>query len=82
MRAALGAASVDLTMGEDASVEDAVRQLAEGQDSSVRATLLREDGALQPTLVVALGSEQVRDTASQRLRDGDTVTILHPISGG
>jgi molybdopterin converting factor small subunit len=82
MRALLGAASLEISLPEGASVLDAVQQLAEGKHANVRATLLTDDGDIQRTLVVAVGSDQVTDATTQLLRDGDTVTILHPISGG
>jgi molybdopterin converting factor small subunit len=82
LRAALGAASIELTIGAGSSAADAVRQLADGRDAAVRAALLRDDGEIQPTLVIAVGSDQVADAATLALQEGDTVTILPPISGG
>ncbi len=82
LRAALGVASLDVALDEAASVSDAIVSLAEGRGAAVRAALMRDGGDIQPTLVIAVGSDQVSDPAGHSLRDGDTVTILHPISGG
>ena len=82
LRAALGTSSLTLELAPGASVADAVNAVADGPDAGVRPMLLDAAGAIQRTLVVAVGTTQVADTAGHALADGDTVTILHPISGG
>ncbi|MBT3268014.1 hypothetical protein HN371_12710 [Candidatus Poribacteria bacterium] len=84
LRAALGTSSVILELASGASVADAVAAVADADADAagVRPMLLDEAGAIQRTLVVAVGSTQVADATGHALVDGDTVTILHPISGG
>jgi molybdopterin converting factor small subunit len=44
--------------------------------------LVDEGGALRPTLLVFLGDEQVAGDDEGELADGDTLTIMTPVSGG
>jgi molybdopterin converting factor small subunit len=82
LRAAIGRGTQTLELRALGSVADALRAFADEIAEDARAMLLDGSGAIQRTLVVAVGSTQVLDLDGHALSDGDTVTILHPISGG
>ena len=82
LRATIGRGTQTLELRALGSVADALRAFADEIAEDARAMLLDGSGAIQRTLVVAVGSTQVLDLDGHALADGDTVTILHPISGG
>jgi molybdopterin converting factor small subunit len=54
--------------------------LAERHGQPLRGLLLDAHGAVQPTILLIAGDEQVGPAAE--LRDGDELTLLTPIPGG
>ncbi len=70
--------TIELTDG--ATVQTLIESLAESADDSLKRSLVTGDGRMQPTLLVFVRDEQVR--SADTLNDGDTVTLLSPISGG
>jgi molybdopterin converting factor small subunit len=63
-----------------ATVACLLTHLAERHGDRLRALLLRPDGTLHPSVLVAVGDEQARP--GDALSDGQTVWVSTPISGG
>lgn len=75
-----GAETIEAADGADAA--EVLRTAAERHDESVRAMLLTDNGQLRPSLLMFVGDQQVSRQTSVPLTDGDTVTVMLPISGG
>jgi molybdopterin synthase sulfur carrier subunit len=62
----------------------ALDDLAEARGAALRQFLFRDDGRLQPTLLLTINDQPVpRGSASTLLlNDGDTVTLIPPVAGG
>ncbi|MAF12193.1 hypothetical protein CMK11_17240 [Candidatus Poribacteria bacterium] len=82
LRAALETSSLGLDLPAGTTVAEAIAAMADDHGARIRSMLLDDSGAVQRTLVVAVGSAQVTDPTAHSLADGDTLTVLHPISGG
>ena len=81
VKRAAGVGAETLDVDASCTVEQLVQAVAARHGDALRALLLTGDGRLHPSILVFLRGEQVRD-GSTPLRDGDTVTLLPPISGG
>jgi molybdopterin converting factor small subunit len=81
-RAATGLSSEELDLDEPTSVHDLVVRLSRQHGSAFRRLALDANGCPHPSLLIAIGDEQVRPNAPRKIAQGETVTILAPISGG
>ncbi len=81
-REAVGTASETIELDGPVTVHDLVVRLARQHGSAFRRLALDEKGCPHAALLVVLGDEQVRSSDPRALADGDTVTIMSPISGG
>jgi molybdopterin converting factor small subunit len=64
------------------TVHDLVLRLARQHGSAFRRLALDDNGRPHPSLLVAIGDDQVRAGDPRRVAAGETITILTPISGG
>ena len=80
LKAALGTGSQSLSLGADATVRDAIAALGDEHRESFRTLVVAQGGELLPSILLSLNDQQVEP--SERLSDGDTLTILSAISGG
>ena len=62
-------------------VASLVRDVA-ARHPALQPLLLRADGSPHPSLLIVVGDDQVRVDDPRPLRDGETVTVMTPISGG
>jgi molybdopterin converting factor small subunit len=62
----------------------ALDDLAATHGTEFRAFLFRDDGRLQPTLLITINDQPVaRSSAAMApLSDGDVVTMIPPVAGG
>jgi molybdopterin converting factor small subunit len=81
-REASGRASETVDLEEPHTVRDLIVRLARQHGSAFRRIALGADGTPHPSLLVAVGDEQVRPNDLRVLRAGDVVFILTPIGGG
>jgi molybdopterin converting factor small subunit len=81
-RLATGLSSEEVELDEPTTVHDLVVRLSRQHGSAFRRLALDASGCPHPSLVVAIGDDQVRPGDHRRLAPGETVTILTPISGG
>jgi molybdopterin converting factor small subunit len=78
-----GQATLDVSLGADATVADALDVVARDHPALVRR-VRDEQGALRQHVNVFLGQENIRvlDDLATVVRDGDELAILAAISGG
>lgn len=77
-----GAAREDFELDDSSSLIDLVNAIADRHGEELTRMLKTTDGAPQTTIIPFVGDDQVRWDTSDALRDGVTVTLLAPISGG
>jgi molybdopterin converting factor small subunit len=81
-RAATGLSSEEVELDEPTTVHDLVIRLARQHGSAFRRLALDANGCPHPSLLVAIGDDQVRSGDHRKVASGETVTIITPISGG
>lgn len=81
-REAAGRASEELELDGATTVHDFVVRLARQNGSAFARMALDGAGCPHPSLLVVIGDEQVRPGDARKLKAGETVTIMTPISGG
>lgn len=59
-----------------------VRGIGQTHGEPLRSLLLDADGQVQKSLLVFVADRQVRGARDLDVNDGDTITLLSPISGG
>ena len=82
LRRAAGVARETLEAHGDCALEELVRQLADRHGEELRRVLLDAEGRLQRSVLVFVNDQQVAEGSDMKLRDGQTVTFVAPISGG
>lgn len=80
LRELTGRDQEELEVPEGATCEEVVRSIAERYGEPLRRYLFDESGGLRRSLAIALNGERVNPET--RVRDGDTVVVIPPISGG
>ena len=80
LRPLAGTSSLAVTLDAGSSAGDAIRTAA-AQVPALSDHLVR-DGALDATLLVSIADRQILDPDAHALSDGDTITVMAPISGG
>jgi molybdopterin converting factor small subunit len=81
-RVATGLASEEVELDEPMTVHDLVIRLARQHGSAFRRLALDANGCPHPSLLIAIGDDQVRPNDHRKVASGETITILTPISGG
>jgi len=83
VRQATGISREEVTLAEPCSAAELVRELVARHGEPLGSVLLNSEGQPQRSILAFLGEDQVRlDDASVQLADGDTLTLLSPVSGG
>ena len=82
LRRAAGCSREELHLPDGATLTAALRSLAAEHTNEFQRQLLTEHDSLQPSLLVFRGDHQVAAGDDPALGDGETVTIMSPISGG
>ena len=81
-REAAGRASEEVELDGPTTLHDLIVRLARQHGSAFARMALDGSGCPHPSLLVAVGDEQVRAGDARRLAAGDTITLMTPISGG
>ena len=81
-RVAVGLGSEELELDGPTSVHDLVVRLARRHGTAFGRLALDANGRPHPSLLVAIGDDQVPSGALRKVASGETVTIITPISGG
>lgn len=79
LKAAIGQASQDIELADNASVHEAIAAVAE-QHAEAFSKYVLHDGQLMPSILLSVNDHQAQSDA--KLADGDTLTLLSAISGG
>jgi molybdopterin converting factor small subunit len=77
-----GIASETIEVNSACTVQELVKQAVDRHGDALRRVLLDSGGELQRSILVFVGEDQARWDDHVELKDGDTVTLLSPISGG
>jgi MoaD family protein len=80
LRELTGREAEELDVTEGSRCIDVVRAIAERYGEGLRRYLFDESGALRRSFAIALNGE--RAAPETEVRDGDTVVVIPPISGG
>lgn len=81
-RIATGRGSEEIDLDEPTTVHDLVIRLARQHGTAFRRLALDANGCPHPSLLVAIGDDQVRPSDHRKLASGEVVSIIPPISGG
>jgi molybdopterin converting factor small subunit len=81
-RVATGVPVEEVELDEPLTIHDLVIRLARQHGSAFRRLALDANGCPHPSLLVAIGDDQVRPGDHRKIAAGETITIMTPISGG
>lgn len=82
LKRATGATAETVDVPHGSSIVDVIQAVVQRHDDQVSGMLLGSDGNVRPSILIFLGEEQISPDATRKLTDGDTVTLMSPISGG
>lgn len=82
IRRAAGVSSEQYLVEDGCTVDALLRRIADRHGSELSRFLTTEAGEPQPTLLAFVADSQLRWGEPTPLEDGQTVTLLSPISGG
>lgn len=82
LKRAAGKAREDFELDDSDTLVNLVNVIADRHGDELSRLLKTADGNPQSTVIPFVGDDQVRWDAADILRDGVTVTLLSPISGG
>jgi molybdopterin converting factor small subunit len=82
LKRAAGKAREDFELDDSDTLVDLVNVITDRHGDELSRLLKTADGNPQSTVIPFVGDDQVRWDAADILRDGVTVTLLSPISGG
>ncbi len=80
VRELTGRAADEIDVPEGSRCVDVIRAIADRYGEALRSYLFDESGSLRRSLAVALNGERV--PPETEVREGDTVVVIPPISGG
>jgi MoaD family protein len=80
LRELTGREAEELDVPEGSRCIDVVRAIAERYGEDLRRYLFDESGSLRRSLAIALNGERASPEAE--VKEGDTVVVIPPISGG
>jgi len=80
LRELTGKEAEEFDVPEGSRCIDVVRAIAERYGEDLRRYLFDESGSLRRSFAIALNGE--RATPEAEVREGDTVVVIPPISGG
>lgn len=82
LRRAAGVRSETIELAEGCDVVECVRKVVEKHPDQLSGILLKADNQIQPSLLIFLNDSQILHDTTHTLSDGDTLTLMTPISGG
>lgn len=82
IKAAVGRSQELVDVPDAATLQQVVRAAADRHGEGLRRLLLRPDGSVRRAVLLFLGDECVSIDQPIELKEGDTLTIMSPISGG
>ena len=82
LKRAAGTGREEFEFADATTVSAAIKEIASQREDSLAGLLLTSSGGVQPSLLLFVGDQQIGATADPVLSDGQTLTIMTPISGG
>jgi len=82
VKRAAGVSAETVELGDGATIQQSIERVADPSRERLRSFLVGKDGQVLPTVLVFVNDRQVACDDPTPLHDGDTVTIMSPISGG
>jgi molybdopterin converting factor small subunit len=82
VRHAAGVGEEEVEWPGPGSLQEIVIERARARGEALQRLLLDSTGALQSTILLFVGEEQVERGQDRPLQDGDIVTVLAPMAGG
>ena len=82
LRQAAGTGREALDVDSGCTLADLVRHIAAVHGEPLAPLLIDPGGKLRRSLLLFVGDDQVRLETPVELQDGDSVTLLSPVSGG
>lgn len=82
LRTAVGRSSEEVELASPPTVAHLLDRLVEVHGPAVGERILAGPGQLRTGILLCVGATHIGDDLSQRLSEGDEVTILMAISGG
>ena len=82
LRQAAGTSREELDLDPGCTPADLVRRIAAAHGDPLSPLLLDPTGNPRRSILLFVGDDQVRSNTPVELRDGDSVTLLSPVSGG
>jgi len=82
IRSAAGLSSERYEVQEGSTARTLLPMIADRHGADLSRFLLREDGSPQTTLLAFIAGRQVHWSQAVPLEDGQTLTLLSPVSGG
>lgn len=82
LRAALDRSQQTFALPAGSTLADLLRELANAYPDACEKFVLRNDGQLQPNMILCVDDTQVTQFPQFELHDGASVTLLSAISGG
>ena len=82
LKAAIGAGLEDLEVDIACPLSRLIQEIASQHGDTVKQILLDTDGAVHQALMRVVNDVQSRPGEEVTLQDGDTITLIPPISGG
>ena len=81
-RRAAGIGSETIEVSDGCRVSDCICRVADAHGEQFRAILVNSEGDIQAAVLVFLNDVQTVRDEDTLLSDGDTLTLMTPISGG
>ena len=81
-RRAAGISSETIEFSDRCCVSDCIRSVADAHDEQLGMILVNTEGEIQRSLLMFLNDVQIMRNDDSPLSDGDTLTLMTPISGG
>jgi len=82
VRRAIGLRLEKISVPDGSTVSDCVQRVAEVHSEKVGTILLNDSNDVQASLLMFLNDSQVLHDDAAILSEGDTLTLMTPISGG
>ena len=81
-RRAAGIGSETIEVSDSFCAGDCIREVATAHGEQLKPILVNADGEVQPALLTFVNDVQIARNDDKTLADGDTLTLMTPISGG
>lgn len=82
IRQAAGVDTLLLDLNDGTTLAQALTQVANQHGESFRSLVLVAPNQVRPSIILLLNDTAVRNDLTRALKDGDSISLLSPLSGG